>query len=120
MCAMPEKHREPVHDAFIYHFNELQNDMLNIQQIIVNRKKSDASFDTISNEIEALKEDGINQLVEMHHLLQNNKHLFPERTHNFLMKCQNLLNNIHPELLTQEKWAFKEKLLNEFKNNLGY
>lgn len=117
---MPERKRDPIHDQFFTHFNELENDMLNIQQILKHRKKSGASFDTIAHELESLKDDGLNRLVEMHRIFHGNTSHFPANTNELLVNCQRLLNNVHPEFLTQERWAFKEKWLNEFKRNLGY
>ena len=34
MGALPEKRREPQMEEFLNHFEELQNDMLNIEQIL--------------------------------------------------------------------------------------
>ena len=120
MCAMPEKGRDPVHEKFFHHINELQNDMLNIKQIIVQREKSGTSFDTIAKELEALKEDAEDRILNMEDLYQENNALFPKNTKQMLHQCRKLIQNIHPEYLTQEKWAFNENWLNDFKKTLGY
>jgi hypothetical protein len=117
---MPEKERNPVHDEFFNHFKELQNDMLNIQQLIKGREKSGAAFDTISNELESLKEDGLERILSMKNLHKKNRNLFPNNTTELLNHSMKLINEVHPEILSQEKWAFNEKWLSEFKKSFGY
>ena len=120
MCAMPEKKKQPIHEDFIHHFDELQNDMLNIQQILKQREKIGASFDTIAKELEALKEDAEDRIFNMEDLYKDNTNLFPKNTKQILHQCRKLIETIHPEYLTQEKWAFNENYLKDFKKSLGY
>ena len=120
MCAMPERRRDPIHDEFYSHFSELQKDLLSIQQILHTREKSGASFDTIAKELESLKEDAQNRWLNLNRIWINNANLFPKDTGNYLNQCQKFINDVHPEILSQEKWAFNNKWLNKFKNILGY
>ncbi len=87
MCAMPQKKREPIHDAFFHQFDELQNDMLNIKQMLNERESSGASFDTITHELEALKEDAEDRIFNLQELCQKNVNLFPKNTRQMLNQC---------------------------------
>ncbi len=117
---MPEKRRDPIHVEFFYHFNELQNDMLNIQQILSQREKSGTSFDVIAKELESLKEDAEDNIFNMEDLYNDNNNIFPKNTKQMLHQCRKLIQNVHPEFLTQEHWAFNENWLNDYKRSLGY
>ncbi len=120
MCAMPEENKEPVHEEFFHHFDEMQNDMLNIQQILNQREKIGASFDTIAKELESLKEDAEDRIYNMQGLWKEYGDLFPKNTQQMLHKCLKLIQSIHPEYLNQNKWAFNENWLSDYKNSLGY
>lgn len=120
MCSLPEKKKDPIHEEFFYHFNELENDLLNIQQILNEREKSGTSFDVIAKELEALKEDAEDNIFNLEDLYNDHTHLFPRNTKQLLHQCHKLIQNVHPEYLTQEKWAFNQNWLRDFKRSLGY
>ena len=120
MCAMPENRKEPIHEDFFHHFDELQNDLLNIQQILKQRETSGTSFDTIAKELESLKEDAEDRIFNMEDLYNDNTNFFPKNTKQMLHKCRQLIQNVHPEFLTQEKWTFNEHWLKDYKKSLGY
>src|SRR3989338_6848138 len=98
MGALPEKRREPQMEEFLNHFEELQNDMLNIEQILNEREKSGSSFDTIAKELESLKEDAEDRLLDMQQLFNQNP---------------------HPDYLSQKRWSFQARLLSDFRKNLS-
>ena len=119
MGAMPEKKREPNYEEFCHNFDELQNDLLNMQQILHEREKSGASFDTIAKELESLKEDAQSRLVDLQQLYNQNQNLFPNNSEQILNQCNKWIQNLHPEYLSQKKWNFNERFLSGFRKNLG-
>ncbi|HAZ15549.1 MAG: hypothetical protein A2Y28_00900 [Chlamydiae bacterium GWC2_50_10] len=119
MGALPEKRREPQMEEFLNHFEELQNDMLNIEQILNEREKSGSSFDTIAKELESLKEDAEDRLLDMQQLFNQNPTLFPKHTEKLLFQCNSLLQNLHPDYLSQKRWSFQARLLSDFRKNLS-
>lgn len=120
MCAAPERKREPVHDAFFAQFDELQNDLMNIQQILSTKESNQEGLDTIAKELESLKEDAAERTRKLHEIYNSNRNLFPKSCQQMLSQCQKLIDTVHPEQPSQTKWSFNNQWLNNFRKQLGY